>query len=299
MGILQWCSIWWRNFFDHVPLLMPPTLWDRVFLTQFFFSTQFLCQAMCTLPREPRRDPSNCGLNEHGISLIPVRTHPLANSFDPSSFELQLVLVGSGPSTFILMNVYRPPSQSKSVFIEELLDIISTITASSSNDRLLICGDVNLPGLPGSLNIDVDLQEALESLELHQHVAQPTRGDNILDILATSGTIPLTGISLFHNNNLIYPTIGWSLWVSTSIKVAPIGQMLRANPETSPVINWLVSFVWEVFSNQNYYHHSSNNVDDCLTKSLQMLSSVTLWPWNAPQKGSSQRTGADSPSPYG
>ena len=94
------------------------------------------------------------------------------------------------------MNVYRPPSQSKSVFIEELLDIISTITASSGNDRLLICGDVNLPGLPGSLNIDVDLQEALESLGLHQHVVQPTRGDNILDILATSGTIPLTRISL-------------------------------------------------------------------------------------------------------
>ena len=73
---------------------------------------------------------------------IPVLTHPLASSFDPTSFELQLTLVGSGPSTFILMNVYRPPLQSKSVFIEKLLDIISTITATSGNDRLLICGDV-------------------------------------------------------------------------------------------------------------------------------------------------------------
>ena len=81
---------------------------------------------------------------------IPVRTHPLANSFDPASFELQLALVGSGPSAFILMNVYRPPSQSKFVFTEELLDITSTITATSGNDRLFICGDVNFPGLPGS-----------------------------------------------------------------------------------------------------------------------------------------------------
>ena len=127
---------------------------------------------------------------------ISVRTHPLSSSFKPTSFELQLALVGSGQSTFILMNVYRPPSQSKSVFIDEFLDIISTISATSGNDRLLICGDVNLPGPPGSSNIDVDLQKALESLGLYQHVAQPTRGDNILDILATSDTLPLTRIAL-------------------------------------------------------------------------------------------------------
>ena len=74
------------------------------------------------------------------------------------------------------MNVYRPPSQSKSVFIDEFLDIISAITATSGNDRLIVCGDVNLPGLPGSSNIDADLHEALESVGLHQQVALPTRG---------------------------------------------------------------------------------------------------------------------------
>jgi len=78
---------------------------------------------------------------------IPVRIHPLAKNFNPTSFELQLVLVGTGSSSFVLMNVYRPPSQSKSVFIDELLDVISTVTATSGKDKLLLCGDVNLPGL--------------------------------------------------------------------------------------------------------------------------------------------------------
>jgi len=95
---------------------------------------------------------------------IPVRTHPLASSFNPTSFELQLARVGSGPSTFTLVNLYRPPSQSKSVFIDEFLDIISTITATSGNDRLIVCGDANLPVLPGSSKIDADLHEALESV---------------------------------------------------------------------------------------------------------------------------------------
>ena len=80
------------------------------------------------------------------------------------------------------------------MFIDEFLDIISTITATFGNDRLIVCGDVNLPGLPRSSNIDADLHEALESVEFHQQVALPTRGDNILDILATSDGIHTAGI---------------------------------------------------------------------------------------------------------
>ena len=33
MGILEPCSLWRKNFFDCMPLLLPPTLWDEVFLT--------------------------------------------------------------------------------------------------------------------------------------------------------------------------------------------------------------------------------------------------------------------------
>ena len=94
------------------------------------------------------------------------------------------------------MNVYRPPSQSKSVFIDELLDVISTVTATSGKDKLLLCGDLNLPGVPGSSQIDHDLQESLDSMGLKQHVVLPTRGDNVLDILATSDSLPLSKLEI-------------------------------------------------------------------------------------------------------
>ena len=39
----------------------------KVNVIRFFFSTQFLFRAICT--QEPRRDPSNRRLNEHGIYI--------------------------------------------------------------------------------------------------------------------------------------------------------------------------------------------------------------------------------------
>ena len=62
-----------------------------------------------------------------------------------------LRLVGSGSSIFILLNVYRPTFQFKSVFIDEFLDIIPTIIETSGDDRLPVCGDANVPPWPSRI----------------------------------------------------------------------------------------------------------------------------------------------------
>ena len=56
-----------------------------------------------------------------------VRSHTLSTTFKPTSFELQLLQIGSQSSPTTLVHIYRPPSTSLSTFIEELSDILSTI----------------------------------------------------------------------------------------------------------------------------------------------------------------------------
>lgn len=53
-----------------------------------------------------------------------------------------------------------------------------------SSARLIVCGDFNCPGVDG--HISEKLDDVLTSHGLHQLVQQPTRGGNLLDIIAVS-----------------------------------------------------------------------------------------------------------------
>jgi len=45
----------------------------------------------------------------------------------------------------MVANIYRPPSSPMPTFLDEFTDLLSTIR-QGSNERLIICGDFNLPG---------------------------------------------------------------------------------------------------------------------------------------------------------
>ena len=127
-------------------------------------------------PDGPRRGDGLAFIHRDSME---VRSHPLSSQIKPETFELQLLKVGLSTSSLTVANIYRPPSTSLSVFLEELSDVISEVITNSS-DRLLLCGDFNCN--------DVDVGDVLETFSLKQHVNVPTRSDNLLDLLISDGS---------------------------------------------------------------------------------------------------------------
>ena len=97
---------------------------------------------------------------------------PCKHNITHSSFELQLVNIGLKSRDIVLANIYRPPSSSKSIFLEEFGSLLATLGTDAAN-RLMISGDFNLPGT--SLNeIDDDFADLLNSTGFTQHISSPT-----------------------------------------------------------------------------------------------------------------------------
>ena len=63
-----------------------------------------------------------------------------------TSFEFQLVNICSPGRDFVLANIYLPPFASRSTFLVEFANLVTTLGIDAVN-RLIICGDFNLPGI--------------------------------------------------------------------------------------------------------------------------------------------------------
>jgi exonuclease III len=110
-----------------------------------------------------------------------VRPHKL--HFRPTTFELQSLIVQTSPP-ILLVNIYQPNSPPTSEFYSELDTLLSRIVVESPA-RLVLCGDYNCAGDDGH-SVNEHLDEVLVSCGLEQHVHQPTREGNLLDIVASS-----------------------------------------------------------------------------------------------------------------
>jgi Reverse transcriptase (RNA-dependent DNA polymerase)/Endonuclease-reverse transcriptase len=127
-----------------------------------------------------------------GLALIysnDMSARPLKTEFSPKSFELQLVSLQVSRVVVKVANIYRPPDSSKMTFLEEFADMLTTI-GLGMNERLVVCGDFNMPALPGDGDgcIDGRLSTLLNEHGYQQHVTGPTRGGNLLDLLITSSS---------------------------------------------------------------------------------------------------------------
>jgi hypothetical protein len=127
-----------------------------------------------------------------------LSVRPLKISLSHTSFELQLVGMQVGKTLVKVANIYRPPSTSKSTFVDEFADLLSDI-ATGVNDRLVICGDFNMPG-GDATKVDDRLTSLLDTQGYQQHVNVPTRrsgrSDNLLDLLISPlSTSPLQLLS--------------------------------------------------------------------------------------------------------
>ena len=70
-----------------------------------------------------------------------------------------------------------------STFLDELADLVAAAGVNRPG-KLLLCGDLNCPGLDSG-HRDEDVADLIYSFGLTQHVHQPTRDENLLDVLAT------------------------------------------------------------------------------------------------------------------
>ena len=128
---------------------------------------------------------------QDGIQISPHKHQTIH-----TSFELQLVNICSPGRDFVLANIYRPPSASKSTFLAEFANLLTTLGIDTVN-RLIICGDFNLPGNSPD-TIDDELTELLHSTSFAQFVDAPTRYDthhdkwSLLDLVISSSTSFLT-----------------------------------------------------------------------------------------------------------
>jgi len=114
--------------------------------------------------------------------------------FRPTTFEMQPLLIYTSTPPILIINIYQPHSPPTSAFYDELSSLLSDV-AVESTARLVLCGDVHCPG-DDDQSVNSSLIDVLVSSGLQQHVHQPTRGANLLDIVATSDPGVVRGIEV-------------------------------------------------------------------------------------------------------
>ena len=137
---------------------------------------------------------------DRGLAIIHCDSINISNhDFAHTSFELQLVNIGLTARNIVLANIYRPPSSSKSVFFNEF-GLLLTNLGTDAVDRLMICGDFNLPGTAPD-TIDNRLAKLLHSTSFSQFVKSPTRHDSyhdrssLLDLIITPSSSKLVTVT--------------------------------------------------------------------------------------------------------
>jgi Reverse transcriptase (RNA-dependent DNA polymerase)/Endonuclease-reverse transcriptase len=89
---------------------------------------------------------------------------------------------------FIVGCVYRPPSSSN-INTEYIFNQIRDICLAHKNSKVIVLGDFNFPNVNWLLNLfpsnSLGLKSLIEDCLFTQHVSQPTRYSNILDLVMT------------------------------------------------------------------------------------------------------------------
>ena len=138
-----------------------------------------------------------------GLTII-IRDHFQARLVDvkwkPRLFELQMLRINlNWERTLLIANFYQPTSSPSSDFFEELDELFLRISVDPSD--VLVCGDFNCPGSSND-RVSDRLEDVLISADLEQHVHEPTREHNLLDILATSDPDIVSSIRIVDSRSV-------------------------------------------------------------------------------------------------
>ena len=146
-------------------------------------------------------EPLCTGIRCTGVQ--PLSTSTIAHT----TYECKIVKIVLPLSFITIFNIYRPPAGSIVSFIEELADLIASIVANI-NDKLLLWCDFNWPGTDDS-HVDDDLQLLLKLFWLNLLVHEPTRGESLLDVIASDdcglfSDLCITDAGLISDHRLIH-----------------------------------------------------------------------------------------------
>lgn len=150
------------------------------------------------------RVTSRVGHRGGGLAVITsnsLTSRIITTSILITTFEAQCIHISTKQNNWILINIYRPPTSPPSpTFYDELTNYITEVIISKSLP-IVLCGDLNCPG-PQSYNISPQLHSTLDSLNFTQHINQPTRGHNLLDIIATDHNSLISSASVINTHHI-------------------------------------------------------------------------------------------------
>ena len=178
-----------RNKFNELQALVYLENYDIIGITETWInSTRVDYLAEYALPGYDifcceRTNRSGGGVMFYIKSNLNPRMIPTPNI---ANINITFTQIESKRKKIMLGLIYRPPAQSNATD-EKLYDIIADIC---SVNNCVIMGDFNLPvtrwGEPITAHAGQKLYQCLIESSLHQHVKEPTRGNNILDIILTT-----------------------------------------------------------------------------------------------------------------
>uniref|UniRef100_A0A3B3HT49 Reverse transcriptase domain-containing protein n=1 Tax=Oryzias latipes TaxID=8090 RepID=A0A3B3HT49_ORYLA len=122
------------------------------------------------------------------LHLTPISTPVL------STFECLLFKCRTEKITITVILIYRPPKINPG-FFNELQDLLTTICATSPST--LILGDFNLHVDTPTNCSAVEFLELLDTLQLTQHVKEPTHSKGHTLDLAITDTAPITNMEVY------------------------------------------------------------------------------------------------------
>ena len=150
------------------------------------------------------RPQSRVGHRGGGLALIvsnSMTSRVLLINSSPTTFEAQCIKVTIIRCSFMIVNIYRPPTSTPSTaFYHELSDYLADV-CSNDSAPVVICGDFNCPG-QDSHTIATHLNDVLDSYNFIQQVNQPTRNNSILDIVATNTLSFLSNTSVISSHHI-------------------------------------------------------------------------------------------------
>ena len=127
-----------------------------------------------------------------GVAIVFDETLYITTLESSDSLEYISCKTTINKQQFILCCVYRPPSSSNQVFLDEWNNLLSNLTVSPY--ELLICGDINLHLDNLSNTYSGLFQQSLDACGMVQHVNEPTHHQcHTLDILVTRKVNSLIG----------------------------------------------------------------------------------------------------------
>ena len=145
--------------------------------------------------------------------------HKLQATTHLKLFECQLINIWVANQVITVTNIYRPQSSSKSTFLSEFDDLLSSLCLHTGN-HLLFCDNFNPPGQSDWL-VDKDLMAILTRFGIEQHVKELTHyaassnHRNILDLVLNPNSLMLvktTSVMILHhlsNHQIVMWSCQW------------------------------------------------------------------------------------------